>query len=372
MTEENRDINQERLDSVDELTNEGSADSNSESINEDVLSKESKPSTVFLSTYSIIRQQEQNSDIYGVSFNGRYHQENGIFCQDYHKFKDLSDGWTLFIVADGAGSSSQSHRGAKMNCEIGAHLIEKMISSLKWKERDSLPTPVEWQVNFTSLCRLMKDFIISKISALDEPCKVNEFSATFLVLIVSPKGMLAGHIGDGRMGYRDAKGAWHSLMTPHKGSEPNQTVFLLSAWDTPRIPALAMSMVFVPETRIVTESPQAVCLLSDGNENASWECVQWIEEDERYADKNLPFATYWNKLITEISLASNDDRQSHFINFVDTFNEASRLEGDDRTVLLGIFSSDKISETESSVEDVMQIVQDAPKSSSLEESDEDD
>lgn len=372
MMEDDRNIKQEQLDSMSKSSNEDSMNSVSESIKEDGLSKESQPSTVFLSTHTKYKLSNQNGDIYGVSMQGRYHNENGIPCQDYHIFKELGDGWAVFVIADGAGSSTQSHRGAKMNCEIGVHLIEMMVTSLKWKERDSLPSQVEWQVNFTSLCRTLKDFIISKISTLKEPVEIKDFNATFLTLIVTPNGMLSGHIGDGRMGYKDTNGLWHSLMVPHKGDEPNQTVFLLSAWDKPRVPALRMSGVYVPETRISIEFPSAVCLLSDGNENASWECTQWIENEQRYADKNHPFANYWDKLIIEIAAPLEEEKFSRFVSFIDKFNEASRIEGDDRTVLLGTYSVVNQEETIIAGTDDMHVDHDAPESLFLEKSDEND
>lgn len=312
----------------------------------EIQSEDNKPSIVFLSTWYSSETPDCHSDVYGVTFLGRHHAEFNLKCQDFHLFKDLGDGWHLYVASDGAGSASQSHRGAKINCEVGAHLIEKLIMTLGWKQKESMPSHVEWQTQFDALCRTLKHFIEEKVESLDEPVSAKDFNATLLVMIVTPIGILAGHIGDGRMGFRDIGGVWHSTMTPHKGDEPNQTVFMINAWDTARLPALKMSGVFVPETFIIFGKPSAVCLLTDGCENACWECTQWDETVQKFKDKNLPFPNYWERLISELNMSPSEERISRFINFVDSFNEASEIEGDDRTLLFGLYSELKASTSE--------------------------
>lgn len=90
-----------------------------------------------------------------------------------------------------------------------------------------------------------------------------------MVVIYSPLGLLAVHVGDGRMGYKTMSGEWKSMMTPHKGEEANQTIFLISEfWD---IPNYELSGVLVPESIVIREPVQAFALMSDGCEHTAME-----------------------------------------------------------------------------------------------------
>lgn len=283
-----------------------------------------------------------NCNVYGVSFLGRQHCEKNEHCQDFHHFTDLGKDWHLYVVSDGAGSAKASHRGAKINCEITSHLLQKLIDKLGWKNNLSLPSETEWQMEFWAICRMVRNFVMEKVESLDEPLEPKDFNATLLVLIVTPKGMLVGHIGDGRIGYKSQSEEWLSLITPHKGEEVNQTIFVMNPWDKVRVPALKMSGVFVPETKVVLERPQCVALLSDGCENFSWNCLQMDPDIGLYRDINTPFSDFWESLLTNISQASEKSSKEQFIKFVDRNTHACRIEEDDRTILLGIYFAKEV------------------------------
>lgn len=312
---------------------------------DEAINQESKPADLNPSAVSLLTHiDNEDYSVFGVSFFGRLHMESEMPCQDYHAFSDLGDGWHVYVVSDGAGSASQSHRGSKINCEVAIHLIEELISKTQWKNAAKLPTETEWQVQFTAVCKALKAFIQNKVEELDEPVAPKDFNATLLLLIVTPKGMLSGHIGDGRMGYESKDGEWHSLMVPHKGEEPNQTVFVMNAWDQIRVPALKMSGEFVPSTRVTPVVPESVCLLTDGCENASWNCTQWDKVAEHYEDVNTPFVPYWDGLLN--TLADAECPKEAFTEYIDSHNEASRKEGDDRTLLLGIYKDKNVATDE--------------------------
>lgn len=295
-----------------------------------------KPSEIHLSTTA----QLSNVSVFGITFLGRAHQENGTLCQDFHLFKDLGDDWHLYIVSDGAGSAKASHRGARINCEITAHLIGQLIEKLSWKQQIELPSEVEWHMQFISICRFVRNFIEEKVEELDEVIKPKDFNATLLLLIVTPMGMLIGHIGDGRMGYKSIKGEWKSLITPHRGEEVNQTVFLMNQWDKIRTPTLKMSGVLVPETRVIKEKAVAVGLLSDGCENFTWNCMQMDPETEIYQDINTPFTPFWESIYNTLSNQNSSQEQkfSDFQQTIDMGNRSCIIEDDDRSILIGIYS----------------------------------
>lgn len=295
-------------------------------------------SEVTLSTFEILAD---NAEIYGVSLKGRQHTENNEQCQDYHLFKDMGNGWHLYIVSDGAGSAKASHRGSKTNCEITSYFVKRMLDANKWSENNYFPSEIEWYREFESICRALKNFIEEKAESLDERLVAKDFNATLMLLLVTPNGMLSGHIGDGRMGYQNSDGDWLSIMTPHKGDEPNQTVFILNAWDKVRVPAFKMSSVSVPETRVIKDVPTKVVLITDGCENFCWNCFHLNEETQRYEDRNTPFAGYFKPLVDMLlSIEDNSLKLNEFIKFVDSNTEACREEQDDRTIILGLYSSE--------------------------------
>lgn len=278
---------------------------------------------------------QYNYYVLGVSLLGRSHLYKEKPCQDYHVFDDLGDGWHVYIVSDGAGSAKESHRGATANCNLLLRSVQKLFQKKDWKEKGVLPSDLEWHIEFYNLCRGVKGLIESKVESLDEPVETKDFNATLMLLIVSPCGMLVGHIGDGRMGYQDLKGNWQSLITPHKGEEANMTVFLMNKWDKPRIPAMKMAGVYVPETRVVKDIPGKVVVMTDGCENFSWQCLEKDEETGRYVDTNIPFVGFFQPLFEAIVREKSDERLKTFVTFINSSNEISKSEQDDRTMIIG-------------------------------------
>lgn len=280
----------------------------------------------------------------GVTLQGRIHRQLNESCQDYHLFSDLGDGWHLYIVSDGAGSAKASDRGSRWNCVIAEYLIRGLIERTDWKCRDELPTELEWYQEFCVICRKVKSVITERVENLDEKLSPKDFNATLLVLLATPVGMLAGHIGDGRMGYKDKDGKWHSVMTPHKGEEANQTIFLMNNWDAISIPTLKLNGVSVPEVKVVKDIPNAVVVLTDGCENFSWNCLQ-MNENNRLQDVNTPFPGFWDPLVLSVCENNDDKRLEDFITFVDSNTDECRNEQDDRTLMLGIYKQNKLHES---------------------------
>lgn len=286
-------------------------------------------------TVSLKTQVESSSKwVLGISLLGRSHKEKETPCQDFHIYEDLGDGWNVFIISDGAGSARESHRGSRMTCNLMVRAIRKLLEKSQWKSQQDLPSDIDWYIEFSSICRGIKGMIEEQIETLDEPVSSKDFNATIQVLIVSPNGMLVGHIGDGRMGFQDNDGIWHSLIIPHKGEEANSTVFLMNRWDKPRIPAAKMSGVHIPETRVINSIPAKVVLMTDGCENFSWKCVAYNEEKGQYIDRNEPFESFLNPLFEKLDYLTGEEKLEKYSSLLNSANDACVTEQDDRTMLI--------------------------------------
>ena len=130
-------------------------------------------------------------------------------------------------------------------------------------------------------------------------------------------------------------------MVPHKGEEANQTLFLQNSWTTPQVPAFKVSGVFVPEIRVVPEVPQALILMSDGCERASWQCVMFDESIGKYIDKNKPHPEFMNPLIDAILQEHPNGRLQLLIDIMDRGTRACEQERDDKTMLLAIVKKEE-------------------------------
>jgi len=273
--------------------------------------------------------------IIGASLRGKSHIESNTECQDCHMYDKLDNGWIVLVVSDGAGSAKFAERGAKANCNITLTLIKKLIQQKNWK---TLPAEKEWNIEVTSIFLQIREIFSHKVSKLNDGTTLSDFCATIMLAVITPDGVMAAHIGDGRMGFKTNSNEWKSLSTPHKGEEANQTIFLQNLWNTPLVPALKISGVYVPETVVVNEKPKAVVLLSDGCENAAWECSIFNPIKGHYEDKNIPFAGFMNPLIESLLEEDESNRMDLFIDILDHGTKACKLERDDKTMLLLISS----------------------------------
>ena len=275
--------------------------------------------------------------IVGASVKGNGHIQSNMPCQDNHMFESLNNGWGIAIVSDGAGSAAHSELGSKIVVSRGIFHFKNLIEKERWIAKQSLPTDIEWfQKSYAVLKDIRNDvMMVAKKNNID----VKSLSATCLVVIYSPFGLLTVHIGDGRMGYKSNSGEWKSMMTPHKGEEANQTIFLVS--DFWSIPNYEMSSVLVPECRVIRENVKAFALMSDGCENTAWLCSALNSDTGKYEDRNLPFDKFFNPLEeTLLTFDKNsileEERQSKWYKFIESGTSGFTREQDDKTMIYAI------------------------------------
>jgi len=272
----------------------------------------------------------------GASVKGNGHIQSNMPCQDNHKFESIGNGWGVAVVSDGAGSALHSELGSNVIVERGVFHFKNLIEKEEWQKNNTLPTDMEWwQKSYDTLKTIRNEVTLV---AKKNNVEVKSLSATCLVVIYSPLGLLAVHVGDGRMGYKSVAGEWKAMMTPHKGEEANQTIFLVS--DFWSIPNFALSGVLVPESIVVREPVKAFTLMSDGCENTSWLCATQNPETGKYFDQNKPFEGFFNPLEeTLISFQANnvsgEEQQAKWNKFIESGTDGFVREQDDKTMIYG-------------------------------------
>jgi len=277
--------------------------------------------------------------IVGASVIGRGHIESNMPCQDSNSYVSLDNGWGIAITSDGAGSAKHSHVGSKIVVTRAKSYFEQLIISSSWYKNNILPDDITWSKAAFKALKAVRDDM--QKFAEEKLAKLESFAATVIVVVHTPKGLLVAHIGDGRAGYQDKSGTWHSLITPHKGEEANQTIFITS--DFWNIPFYEMSGVSVPETRVIRESAKSFVLMSDGCEHTSWDCNLYDADKGIYYDPNTPHVAFFNPLIETLKEHRKEqlpfiDRSEKWSNYLDKGNKSFIKETDDKTMILGTIS----------------------------------
>lgn len=274
--------------------------------------------------------------IVGASVQGHGHIEMNMPCQDSCGYKYLQDGWGIAVTADGAGSAEKSQVGALIAVQRAVVHFENLVHREHWIEDDILPTEARWMKCSYDCLKLIHDEIES--FAKQKEVDFKSLSSTIIVVVHSPIGLLACHVGDGRAGYKAMDGSWHSLITPHKGVEANQTIFITSEfWN---IPFYEMSGVTVPEARVITEKAAAFVLMSDGCEHTSWKCNQYNPETNKYYDPNLPHQPFFDSVVNTLQSFREDkiaeeERKNKWVSFIKEGNSSFYKESDDKTMIVG-------------------------------------
>ncbi len=273
----------------------------------------------------------------GASVKGNGHIQSNMPCQDSNKFESLGDGWGIAVVSDGAGSAAHSHVGSKVVTERCLFHFKELIKNEGWKDKNILPSDTDWLLKSYNVLKTIRNEVV--IVANKNKVDPKTLSATCLVVIYSPIGLLSAHVGDGRMGYKTTSDEWKSMMTPHKGEEANQTIFIVS--DFWSIPHFMLSGVLVPESIVVREPVKAFALMSDGCENTAWKCTTYNPETGKYFDMNEPFDGFFNPLEETmesfyVNKIPEDKQQEKWYRFIESGTKGFIKEQDDKTMIYGV------------------------------------
>ncbi len=297
---------------------------------------ETTPEPPQKASYNAFSEDAGNWVVVGASVQGNGHISMNLPCQDSCGYKYLNEGWGIAVTSDGAGSAKNSQVGSAIAVQRAIFHFENLIKKENWITKNTLPTESQW-IKYSYKClKLIHD----EIEAFSKKKNVDfkSLSSTIIVVIHTPLGLLACHIGDGRAGYMDMEGQWHSLMTPHKGEETNQTIFIPSEfWN---IPFYEMSGAVVPEARIITGKVSAFTLMSDGCESTSWQCNYFNKATGKYYDPNIPHKPFFDSIVETLKSfrkdgMSHDERKNKWAAFIKDGNKSFIKESDDKTMIVG-------------------------------------
>jgi serine/threonine protein phosphatase PrpC len=164
-------------------------------------------------------QSENMKNFYriaGTYVTGSSHIKKGSPCQDRVYSQEL-DGVTVISLADGAGSCLKSEIGAEISTKYIADFICKNFNTIfKQKEKISSKKIIENITNALS------------VKTKEMNLSLKDFSSTLLFVAVRDDKYIAGHIGDGMIGYFDNNNV-KVLSNPENGEYANQTFFTTSS-----------------------------------------------------------------------------------------------------------------------------------------------
>lgn len=273
--------------------------------------------------------------IVGASVQGNGHVSTNLPCQDSSGYRYLGNGWGIAITSDGAGSKTHSHIGSAIAVQCGLDHFEALVKGIGWMTNNELPSETEWDKHAYFTLKAVHDD--TEAFAKQKGVDFDSLSATIIVIIHSPKGLLVCHIGDGRAGYRDATGHWHPAITPHGGEECNQTIFIpMEFWDKRYY---EQSGVGVPEARVIVGPVTAFTLMSDGCEKTAYQCDVMNPGTGMHYDPNQPHEAFFEPVIR--TLRSNrengdalDERKASWAKFLYNGIDKLAIETDDKTMIV--------------------------------------
>ncbi|MGZ8249701.1 MAG: PP2C family serine/threonine-protein phosphatase [Methylomagnum sp.] len=259
---------------------------------------------------------------------GRQHVKNGLPCQDAHRLIPVDAEHGVAVVCDGAGSAKDSQLGAWLAANRAAHLFKDHMFAADWRLPSSLD---EWRAVSYGLLLKTTEFLrrVAEVAHRD----FKALACTVIVVVYSPHGMLICHIGDGRAALRDGRGIWRAAMTPFKGEEANQTIFITSnLWR--ENPAFLGCHLF-------DEPITGFTLMSDGCENHAFQINRYDEENGVYIQLNDPYPPFFEPLRTQLFELqqqgySQVQLDEEWREFIEVGTRGFELECDDKTMIFGI------------------------------------
>jgi serine/threonine protein phosphatase PrpC len=222
------------------------------------------------------RTQHPNGDFLGFmtawkviseSSAGSAHLEHGIPCQDAYFYRVLPGDILVAAISDGAGSALYGQIGAQLVVKSAVDYLEQHLPSGKTVVDE------EWEAALrNSLLQARADLELK--AGEFEHAQIEDFAATFLLLVATSELVAAAQVGDGAMvlGREIVAEATNvgslepgsrrytaeTLLTPQRGEYVNVTNFV-----THEDPLTKVAV------RVHKEPPQYLAMFTDGIELVS-------------------------------------------------------------------------------------------------------
>lgn len=264
---------------------------------------------------------------------GKDHIRHNTPCQDSRYIERIGQHWGVAVCCDGAGSAANSDQGSRFVAEQTAKILAYALKKHEWPASNKLPDEQVWKT--MSVQVLHKVYTDLESHARKHCLDIKSLACTVIAVIYSPMGLLVTHIGDGRAAYCNEAGVWQAIITPFKGEEANQTVFITSSiWqDTDNY----------IESRIIAEPPFGFTLLSDGCEDFAFLTYTNTAKNPgeiKVEDVNQPFDGFYRPLVRHFKdlhgKVSNEAMQAEWAVILERGTAKIKDEPDDKTMILGI------------------------------------
>lgn len=279
---------------------------------------------------SIVQQSLAASgvNIAAASRRGRSHEHAGTFRDDDFYINNCGDsGWSLLLVADGAGSAPYSREGSRIVAEtIGNYLFgllkeEKGYQLKEWVVRwngDDQRAVWQFMNHYFRQAALLAINNISSAAILAED-KVKSFATTVLATITcrDEASLFAASfwLGDGAIAAYGPVGKVRILGAPDSGEYAGQTRFL----DAEVVNDAGFSKrISIGKWNDVSH----LLLMTDGVSDP------WFE-----TDNGLQNPAKWDSLMTELApvLSVPDQASSQLLEWLNFFSPGNH---DDRTIIV--------------------------------------
>jgi hypothetical protein len=254
---------------------------------------------------------------------GTRHQSLQVPCQDAggHRVLKLALGEVLIgVVADGAGSASQSEIGAKLAVQTTIDYLTNLAQWLQPNEQKPLwptvvrsPSLLQTKRLFERTTHKVRGVLTQQ--AQDNCCEFEDLACTLLAFVATPHWFATMQIGDGFIVASAGDKTYQLMFQPDKGEFVNQTTFVTAST------ALADLQV-----RVVAGAPQFVCAATDAFERLAIDFKNW-----------QPHAPFFNPLaeyLMETPIPEKED--GYIMEFLNSEHLNSNTD-DDKTLLLALY-----------------------------------
>ena len=264
--------------------------------------------------------------IAAASRRGRSHEHAGSFRDDDFYINHCQEtGWSVMLVADGAGSAVNSREGSRIAVQTAGDYLFNQLSGVKgvhlkqhitaWEGSDQQATIKAMLHHFKQAATLAVNSIQNEAICAEQPVK--SYSTTLLATVAlrTDKELFAAAfwLGDGAIGAYSPSGKVRILGNPDSGEYAGQTRFLDQSIIAD--PSFS-SRISVGKCNDVSH----LILMKDGVSDPLFETDNGLRSDEKWTrllDELIP-------VLTDASIAP--ERLGDWLNFFSTGNH------DDRTI----------------------------------------